>query len=246
MRIDIVKNMKAIIQQEKRRTTRRWVIFFGGVFGVCYLFILLSVFVLKKGGADASDPQAVNKFESSVVHVDAFVAPGPTKHATGSTMVTYHSNYRPAGLIRHEGTAVNPVSHSVETKQPAASQTFKVHTTSSAQVHNVGSGVSAGSAATGTTHVSSSVPFSTSTSNMVMSTALWTSSRALTAQNTIAAEQQLLAANSADAVDRPGEIRRVGGKPLDPFMDPIGDALPALLLAALAYAAVIVVKRKRI
>ena len=29
MRIDIAKNLKAIIQQEKRRSTRRWVIFFG-------------------------------------------------------------------------------------------------------------------------------------------------------------------------------------------------------------------------
>ena len=246
MRIDIAKNMRAILQQEKRRTTRRWVIFFGVIFGVGYLFILISTYVLKPNGTDASDQAAVNSYENSVVRVDAFVAPGPSKHSTGRTIVAYHSDYRPGGLIRHDVTTVNPVNSSA-TGAATTSPTIKVHTTSSAKVHNVGSGVSSGGAAAtnSTSHVSSSVPFSSSTSNMVVSTAVWTSSRALSAQNTLETEQRLIAANSVDATATAAGPRRVGGKPLDPFMDPIGDGLIALLVAALVYAGMVIIRRKK-
>ena len=246
MRIDIAKNMRAILQQEKRRTTRRWVIFFGIIFGVGYLFILISTYVLKPNGTDASDQAAVNGFENSVVRVDAFVAPGPSKHSTGRTIVAYHSDYTPGGLIRHDVPTVNPVSHSAN-GSTSSSPAIKVHTTSSAKVHNVGSGVSiGGAAATSTTsQVSSSVPFSSSTSNMVVSTAVWTSSRALSAQNTLETEQRLIAANSVDATATAAGPRRVGGKPLDPFMDPIGDGLIALLVAALVYAGMVIIRRKK-
>lgn len=247
MRIDIAKNMRAILQQEKRRTTRRWVIFFGIIFGVGYLFILVSTYVLKPNGTDASDQAAVNGFENSVVRVDAFVAPGPSKHSTGRTIVAYHSDYKPSGLIRHDVTTVNPVNNSA-TRTTTSSSAIKVHTTSSAKVHNVGSGVSGGgSTAAGitTSQVSSSVPFSSSTSNMVVSTAVWTSSRALSAQNTLETEQRLIAANSVDASVSAATPRRVGGKPLDPFMDPIGDGLIALLVAALAYSSIVIIRRKK-
>lgn len=246
MRIDIAKNMRAILQQEKRRTTRRWVIFFGIIFGVGYLFILVSTYVLKPNGTDASDQAAVNSYENSVVRVDAFVAPGPSKHSTGRTIVAYHSDYTPGGLIRHDVPTVNPVSHSAN-GSTSSSPAIKVHATSSAKVHNVGAGVTTGGAATTSTtsQVSSSVPFSSSTSNMVVSTAVWTSSRALSAQNTLETEQRLIAANSVDATATAAGPRRVGGKPLDPFMDPIGDGLYALLAAALLYAGVVIIRRKK-
>lgn len=246
MRIDIAKNMRAILQQEKRRATRRWVIFCGIIFGIGYLFILISTYVLKPNGTDASDQAAVNRYENSVVRVDAFVAPGPSKHAVGRTVVAYHSGYTPGGLIRHDVPTVNPVSHSAN-GSTTSSPAIKVHTTSSAKVHNVGSGVTTGGSAaiTSTSQVSSSVPFSSSTSNMVVSTAVWTSSRALSAQNTLENEQRLIAANNVDATASAARPRRVGGKPLDPFMDPIGDGLYTLLLAALVYAGSVIIRRKK-
>lgn len=246
MRIDIAKNMRAILQQEKRRATRRWVIFCGIICGIGYLFILISTYVLKPNGTDASDQAAVNSYENSVVRVDAFVAPGPSKHTTGRTVVAYHSDYTPGGLIRHDVPTVNPVSHSAN-GSTTSSPAIKVHTTSSAKVHNVGSGVTTGGSAaiTSTSQVSSSVPFSSSTSNMVVSTAVWTSSRALSAQNTLETEQRLIAANSVDATATAAGPRRVGGKPLDPFMDPIGDGLYTLLLAALVYAGSVIIRRKK-
>ncbi|MBR0296216.1 MAG: hypothetical protein IJQ95_02335 [Paludibacteraceae bacterium] len=247
MRIDIAKNMRAILRQEKRRATRRWVIFCGIIFGIGYLFILISTYVLKPNGTDASDQAAVNGFENSVVRVDAFVAPGPSKHSTGRTIASYyHADYTPGGLIRHDVPTVNPVSHSAN-GSTTSSPAIKVHTTSSAKVHNVGAGVTTGGAAAvnSTSQVSSSVPFSSSTSNMVVSTAVWTSSRALSAQNTLETEQRLIAANSVDATATAAGPRRVGGKPLDPFMDPIGDGLYTLLLAALVYAGSVIIRRKK-
>ena len=235
--------MKAIIQQEKRRSTRRWVFFFGGVIAVLYLCVLVSTYVLKPGH-DASDPLTVNKYEQQVIHVDAYVASATPAYKAQNNVVL-RRDYQPAGTIHREVVETKPIVHAV-TNAPATSQPIRVYTTSSAKVHNVGSGRVGGSSSTAITNVSSSVPFTSSTSNMVMSTAVWTSSRSLSAQNTLAAEQRLLAANNADAVaDDAGGPHRVGGKPLDPFMDPIGDGLIALLLAALAYAGVIVHKRKR-
>ncbi len=242
MRIDIMKNMKDIIRQEKRRTTRRWVIFFGGIFGICYLCILTSTFVLKRNGGDASDQVMVNKFEESVVHLDASTSGLPSVTAP-KTIVTYHSNYRPAGLIHHDVKPVNPVMSSP--KQTMTSQAVKVHTTSSATVHNVGSGVSGSTAAkTFTSDVSSSVPFSMSTSNIVMPTAIWTSSRALSMQNTVRAEESLIAANTATEQSGTINRRRVGDWAFDPLMDPIGDGLWVLMAAALSYAAIILIRRK--
>ena len=244
MRIDILNNMKAIIKSEKRRSTRRWFIFAGVILGLGYLFILLSTYVLKPG--DASYQDAVNQYESSVIRVDAFVAPVPAKHASGRTIAVYHTDYRQSGLIHHEVEPVNPTA-SQYGNHTSNSQPIKVYTTSSAKARNLGAGISSGSGTSGTTvHVSSSVPFSTSTSSMVMSTAVWTSSRSLSAKNTLAAEQQLLADNSADArAARPGNTRRVDGPPLDPFMDPIGDGLGVLLLAAVVYAVAVLIHRRK-
>lgn len=243
MRIDILNNMKAIIKSEKRRSTRRWFIFAGVILGLGYLFILLSTYVLKP--SDASDQAAVNQYEGSVIRVDAFVAPVPSKHASGRTIAVYHTDYRQSGLIHHEVEPVNPTA-SQYSNHTSNSQPIKVYTTSSAIARNLGAGISSGSGISGTTvHVSSSIPFSTSTSSMVMSTAVWTSSRSLSAKNTLAAEQQLLADNSIENTGVHGEIRRVGGKPLDPFMDPIGDGLWALLFLAVAYAGAILIHRRK-
>ena len=246
MRIDIAKNLKAIIQQEKRRSTRRWVIFFGLIAVICYSFVLLSTYVLKRNAGDASSPTTVNKYEQSIIRVDAHVA-AQTPHYRPTKAVLYHSsNYAPSGLIRHE-VATDPLANKVATPNATVgAQAVKVHTTSSAKVHNVGSGAGGGKAATATSTQSSAVPFSSSTSNIVMPTAVWTSSRSLSAKNTLAAEQQLLADNSIENTGVHGDIRRVGGKPLDPFMDPIGDGLPLLLLAAAIYAAVALIKRKHL
>ena len=243
MRIDILNNMKAIIQSEKRRSTRRWIIFAGIIIGAGYLFILVSTYVLKPRG-DASDQVAVNQYEGSVIRVDAFVAPGPSKHASGRTVAVYHTDYRPAGLIHHEVAPVNPTA--AQNSNASNSQAIKVYTTSSAKARNLGAGISGGSGGAGTTvHVSSAVPFSTSTSSMVMSTAVWTSSRSLSAKNTLAAEQQLLADNSVENTGGRGEIRKVGGKPLDPFMDPIGDGLWALFITAVVYAGAVLIRRRK-
>lgn len=246
MRIDIAKNLKAIIQQEKRRSTRRWVIFFGLIAVICYSFVLLSTYVLKRNAGDVSNPTTVNKYEQSIIRVDAHVA-AQTLHYRPTKAVLYRSsNYTPSGLIRHEETT-NPVTNNVATNATVGAQAVKVHTTSSATVHNVGSGAGGGKAATATSTQSSAVPFSSSTSNIVMPTAVWTSSRALSAQNTMQSEQQLIAANSADnATNHHGRIRRVDDDPLDPFMDPIGDGLPLLLLAAVIYAAIALIKRKHL
>ncbi len=243
MRIDILNNMKAIIQSEKRRSTRRWFIFAGVILSIGYLFILLSTYVLKPG--DASDQAAVNQYEGSVVRVDAFVAPVPSKHSSGRIVAVYHTDYRPAGLIHHEVAPVNPTA-APTSNHASNSQAVKVYTTSSAKARNLGAGISGGSGGAGTTvHVSSAVPFSTSTSSMVMSTAVWTSSRSLSAKNTLAAEQQLLADNSVENTGGRGEIRKVGGKPLDPFMDPIGDGLWALLITAVVYAGAVLIRRRK-
>jgi len=243
MRIDILNNMKAIIKSEKRRSTRRWFIFAGVILGLGYLFILLSTYVLKPG--DASYQDAVNQYESSVIRVDAFVAPVPAKHASGRTIAVYHTDYRQSGLIHHEVEPVNPTA-SQYGNHTSNSQPIKVYTTSSAKARNLGAGINTGSGASGTTaHVSSAVPFSTSTSSMVMPTAVWTSSRSLSAKNTLAAEQQLLADNSIENTGVHGEIRRVGGKPLDPFMDPIGDGLWALFFLAVAYAGAVLIHRRK-
>lgn len=251
MRIDILNHKKAILQQEKRRSTRRWIIFAGLICGIGYLFILVSTYVLGSRG-DASDQTAVNKYESSVVRVDAFVAPGPTKHATGRIVTVNHSDYRPSGLIQHEVAPVNPTAAptTINTNSSNA-QALKVHTTSSADVHSVGSGVSGGgSASSSTVHVNSSVPFSASTSNMVMSTATWTSARSLTASNTLAAEAQVLESSSQGRMARPG-IRRDSWDDYDqdpePFGDtvPIGDGLWALLLAAVVYAGAVLIRRRK-
>lgn len=244
MRIDILNNMKAIIKSEKRRSTRRWFIFAGVILGIGYLFILLSTYVLKP--RDASDQAAVNQYEGSVIRVDAFVAPGPSKHASGRTEAVYHTDYRPAGLIHHEVTPVNPTA-SQYSNQSSNSQAVKVYTTSSVKARNLGAGISSGSGTSETTvHVSSSVPFSTSTSSMVMSTAVWTSSRSLSAKNTLAAEQQLLADNNAENAGRANHnIRRWGSHDPEPMPDPIGEGLWALFFLAVAYAGAILIHRRK-
>ncbi len=238
--------MKAIIRQEKQRTRRRWLIFFGGIGSICYLFILLSTFVLKHNANDASAQASVEDYETSAVRVDAVVAPMSTLTTAPKATITYHADYHPAGQIQRETVQRNAMLPSAP--KQSSSQAVKVHTTSSARVHNIGSGVSSGSASgSGTSYVTSSVPFSSSTSSIVMPTAVWTSSRALSAQNTIAAEQQILAENTADASSAPGRnghIRRIDEWSLDPFMDPLGDNLFALLLAAAVYIGIVFLRKK--
>lgn len=211
-----------------------------------YICILWTTYVLKPG--DASDQDAVNQYESSVIRVDAFVAPVPSKHASGRTIAVYHTDYRQSGLINHEVEPVNPTA-SQYGNHTSNSQPIKVYTTSSAKARNLGAGISSGSGTSGTTvHVSSSVPFSTSTSSMVISTAVWTSSRALSVQNTRQSEQQLIAANSAEAPSHHGNIRRWGGTQEhddEPFLDPIGDGLGVLLLAAVVYAVAVLIHRRK-
>ena len=246
MRIDILNNTKAIVQSAKRRSMRRWIIFAGIILGMGYLCILLSTYVLKP--SDASDQDKVNQYEGSVIRVDAFVAPGPSKHASGRTIAVYHTNYRRSGLINHEVEPVNPTA-ALNSNRISNSQTAEVYTTSTAITHNLGAGINTGSRETGTTaHVSSAIPFSTSTSSLVMPTAVWTSSRALSVQNTRQSEQQLIAANSAEAPSHHGNIRRWGGTQehdADPFLDPLGDEFGVLLLAAVVYTGAILILRRK-
>ena len=77
-----------------------------------------------------------------------------------------------------------------------------------------------------------------------MPTAIWTSSRALSMQNTVRAEESLIAANTATEQSGTINRRRVGDWTLDPLMDPIGDGLWVLMAAALSYAAIILIRRK--
>ncbi len=244
MRIDILNNKQAIVQSEKRRSARRWIIFGGIILGMGYLCILLSTNVLKP--SDASDQNKVKQYEGSVIRVDAFVAPVPSKHASGRIVAVYHNDYRPAGLIHHEVAPVNPTA-APTSNHASNSQAIKVYTTSSAKTRNLGAGISSSSGTAGTTtHVSSAVPFSSSTSSLVMPTAVWTSSRALSVHNTRQAEQQLIAANSVEnTTTHHGTIRRVDNDPLDPFIDPIGDGLGALLLATVVYTGAIFILRRK-
>ena len=245
MRINIVSNMKALLQQDKKRNSHRWLLLlFGGAFAILYFSVILPTYLWQLKHKDASDQASVDSYEQRMVLVDAYITPD-TKGSETSKRIFHHTDNHPAGPIAREEVTNNPMHLEVTGGTSTDLPTHNMHTTSSATVHHVGSGLAAGQAAEATTYVSSSVPFSSSMSNMVLPTAIWTSARALTARNTISTEQRLIAANNADESAKAMAQRRVTDHPLDPFMDPVGDGLWVLFLAATAYVGAIVVRRKR-
>ena len=246
---NIVQDMKVMMQQDKGQAARLWLLFIAMVAGIGYLCYLGTNCVMEMMGGETAEQKVIRTYESAGGgQVDAFVAPLPTVRSSAKATAIRRPSYRPAGVIRRPevSSAMPPLVKPKWQQAANNSQAVKVFTTSSAKIHNLGSGMGTKGENGGTTVVTSSAtPFGSSTSSMLISTAVWTSSRSLSAQNTLSAEQQMLASGNTNTQSHPGNIRRVDDDPLDPFMDPIGDGLMALLLAALAYAAVVVFRRKR-
>ncbi len=248
MRLDYINNMRNIYRQEKLRNYRRTVIFFLSVGVMAYLAVLVTIMTAKRDESAVSGQVAVTKFEGEVIQrasdapsASASPTPADVKAAQPSTPA-----YRPAGLVRH--TAAQPASSPLpqQSFRSTSNAALTVHTTSSATVKNIGGGGSTAGATTRGTSVttSSSTAFSTSTSIMVLPTLARASSRNLNAANTLAAEAEIIENTATDRAAKPG-IKRVDGHPLDPFMDPVGDALLPLILLALAYGSFILYRRRQ-
>lgn len=249
---NIVQDMKVMMQQDKGQAARLWLLFIAMVAGIGYLCYLGTNCVIEMMGGETAEQKVIRTYESAAGgQVDACVAPLPTVRSSAKATAIRRPAYRPAGAIRRPevSSAMPPLVKPKWQQAANNSQAVKVFTTSSAKIHNLGSGMGTKGGNGGTTVVTSSAtPFGSSTSSMLISSAVWTSSRSLSARNTLSAEQQMLASSDASQA-RPGNIRRdFPGDDPDPFPDPeapIGDGVIALLLAALAYAAVIVFRRKR-
>ena len=249
---DIVKNMKESLQHDQKHSGRLWMMFIGVFVGIGYLGFLGTSSLVEILGGETEEQKVVRSYESSAARVDAVVTPLPSVRAKSRTFAASLPRFRPAGMIHRQGASSTAMPPLVKPKwqQATNARPVKVFTTSSAKVHNIGAGMGARGESTGTTVMASSaIPFSSSTSSIVMPTAVWTSTRALSAQNTLASEQQMLASSDASSQARPGNIRRgFPGDDDDPFPDPetpIGDGFVAMLLAALVYAASLIMRRKK-
>lgn len=233
MRLDYINNMRNIYRQEKMRTYRRTVLFFLSLAVLAYLGMLVSIMVGTRDDG-VSCQAAVAKYESSAVRVavDASSTAGTPAADVRATQAAI-PKYRPSVGMRH--SYVPSASSMPQHTFQSTSSGITVHTTSSATVKNVGGSGSAGGSGGGTAVTSSSsAAFSASTSIMVLPTLARVSSRSLTAENTLAAEAEIIENTATERAAKPG-IRRVYDDPFDPFLDPVGEGLWALLLFAAAY-----------
>ena len=246
MRIDRLNNIKSIWLREKQRNNRRIVYFVMIVAAVAYLFVLSSVFLLKRNDGAVSSQAAVAQFEGEALRnheAETIVAKVPTATTKSSALPTY----RPAG--KHRFAHVTPSASSMpEHSWKSTSGTgMKVYTTSSAAVKHIGSAAGSSGGGGGTIASSQSSTFGTSTSIMVVPTMARVSSRSLSAANTLAAEAQVLESTAQERVAKPG-IRRLDGEddPLEPFQDvPVGEGVWALLFLAMAYAGVMIYRKRK-
>lgn len=251
MRNDFIQNMININRRERMRKRRNMVIFFLGLCAFAYFGLVLSLTVFKSNEGLVSGQVAVAKFESESVK-KASETKGVTvtvsePKATVKPAAT--PTYRPAGKITRSSSQPTPaVTQTPEhTWKSTSNSAVKVHTTSSATVQHVGGGgVSTGARTSGTTVTTPSSAFGVSTSIMVVPTLARVSSRSLTADNTRAAEAEVLESTAQGRAAKPG-IRRVDGDddPLGPMEDPIGDGLWTLLFLVVAYGAVMFYRRKQ-
>ena len=151
----------------------------------------------------------------------------------------------PMQSIRHDYSESYPSNRPglILTQQQNTGVVVPMYTTSSVKVQYVGGGSSAASGASGNINSSVSNP-TPSTSALVVPSLAWASARALTAQNTISAERELIRANSAGNINNEPKT----GLPPEPYPDdpqePIGPAW--ILLAFAAIYGVVLTIRKRI
>lgn len=240
MRIDF-NYIQSVYQQQKQRKRRQWMIFCLGLLALAYGGVVTTVFVASRDAKNVSGQVAVSGFEGAVVTRDAGTATpvvaNPAKMTgaprfSGNTSLIH--TYVPQG-----STAAAP-QHTWQ----STGATVKVHTTSSAQVHNVGSGASAGTATSGGV---STTAFTHSTSSMVVPTLAWASARSLSVSNTRAAQASIIDAGTPETLGKPGTIKRLDGEddPLGPMEDPIGNGLWVLLLLAVGYGVFMLRRRKQ-
>ena len=244
MRIDM-NNIQSEYQQLKQRKRRQWIIFCLGIFAIAYCGILVTVLVASRDANVVSGQAAVSSFEGAVVTRDAGVAApvvaNPAK-MTGSPR--FRGNMSLIHTYAPQGSIVAAPQHTWQSTGAA----ITVHTTSTAQVHNVGSGVSTGAVASGGVSVTA---FTHSTSSMVVPTLAWASAHSLSVSNTRAAQASIIDAGTPERLGKPGTIKRVDGEddddsPEEPFKDPvpIGNGLWALLLLAAGYGVFMLRRRK--
>ncbi len=266
MRIDFLNDMQSLLQQEKNRNYRRRVVFFLIVGALVLFGIQLSIMVSRRAESDVMGQAAVAKFEKEAYNRSQEVAQGGTATPVivSSSKSRASQQYRPSVNV-HQHSHMASYSHSVAAPQysfrSANTGAVTVYTTSSATVKSIGGGGSgSGSSVDGGSSVGSSIGGGSaggsvsgasvdrngSTSIMVVPTLARISSRELTASNILAAQEQVIKEGAADRQGQPG-IRKVNGndKPFDPFMDPIGEGVLALLLLAAAYGVFVVYHRKQ-
>lgn len=208
--------------KQKRRTFILWII---GAAVVVWFAVI--VFIL---------PNLKNKPLDVTVDVPQMSA---VQTPSSDNMPTL--NFQSTSFRRHRVVGITPVSSSMPTYSFKSASTgsystaYKVHTTSSATVHSVGGGSGArdiGGAINSS--VTNSSPLVTSTSSILLASAVRLQSRNLNAASTMAAEGEVIQEN--------GPARRMGHRgfqpdPDIPFPDeeedmPIGD-IPWLVLLGL-------------
>lgn len=246
MRINM-KTIKSVYQQQSQQSRRKWMIVGLGVLALVYGGVLLDKFISSHDLIFVSDDKAISRFEGGAIARDAVVMDAPmlppSAKMTGAP--TFRGNtsllhtYAPNG-----GVSATAPSHTWKSTGTA----MKVHTTSSANVHHIGSGSSVRPVFASSSNVSVDA-FVHSTSAMVVPTMAWSSARSLSVDNTRAAQAAVIGDASSERFAKP-TIKRdwwddVPEDP-EPYPDeqPIGDGLWALLLLASGYGTLLLRRRK--
>ena len=242
MRINM-KTIKSVYQQQGQQSRRKWMIVGLGVLALVYGGVLLDKFISSHDLIFVSDDKAVSRFEGGAIARDAVVMDAPmlppSAKMTGAP--TFRGNtsllhtYAPSG-----GVSATAPSHTWKSTGTA----MKVHTTSSANVHHIGSGSSVRPVFASSSNVSVDA-FVHSTSAMVVPTMAWSSARSLSVDNTRAAQAAIIEGGTPEH-DNSSGIRGVTGTPDDLFEDeqPIGDGLWVLLLLASGYGTLLLRRRR--
>lgn len=212
-------------------------IFCLGLLALAYGGVLVTVFVASRNTKVVSGQVAVSGFEGAVVTRDAgTAAPVVANPAKMTGAPRFSGNTSLIHTYAPQGSTATAPQHTWQSTGVAV----KVHSTSSAQVHNVGSGASAGTAASSSV---STTAFSHSTSSMVVPTLAWASARSLSVSNTRAAQASIIDAGTPEAKVN-SDVKTTTGFPDIPFPDPIGEGLWVLLLLAAGYGVFMLRRRK--
>jgi hypothetical protein len=238
------------------------VVFFLIVGALAWLGVQLSIMVSKRAESDVMGQAAVAKFEKEAYNRSQEAAQGITTAPVTlpSSKSRALQQYMPSVNV-HQHSHTASYSHSMAAPQysfrSANTGAVMVYTTSSATVNSIGGGSGGGSTGGGSSSVSgigggsaggsvsgASIGRNSSTSILVVPTVARISSRELTASNILAAQEQVIKDGAAERQGQPG-IRKVGGLPYDPFMNPIGEGVWALLLLVAAYGVFMVYRRNQ-